>query len=264
MRLGHWLLALILLGFHWQAHAAFITDQLEVDIHAQAQGAGIKLGSIQAGDSVQVIASDGEYARVRTASNITGWIEAKYLSDETPTITLLKNAQAKIRALEIELHGAREQQASDQAISAVELEKLRKEAKETGWMRAELKKTRARVKQLENSLQDNSQTSQDAAQQLSELRRQNSELEQRLGAVLLVNGQHDSQLIDSTPAADAEISDENGFLHRLAALTKQGGPLLKLEWFLGSIVLAVIIGFVIGFSWLDKRIRRRHGGFRLY
>ena len=42
------------------------------------------------------------------------------------------------------------------------------------------------------------------------------------------------------------------------------GWTVNIEWFLGSIVVALILGLIGGMTWLDKRMRQRHGGFRLY
>jgi len=35
-------------------------------------------------------------------------------------------------------------------------------------------------------------------------------------------------------------------------------------WVVGALVVALGVGFIAGYWWLDASIRRRHGGFRVY
>ncbi len=39
---------------------------------------------------------------------------------------------------------------------------------------------------------------------------------------------------------------------------------LPIRWVIGAVVLATVLGFLLGLWSLDTYIRRRHGGFRLY
>jgi SH3 domain protein len=39
---------------------------------------------------------------------------------------------------------------------------------------------------------------------------------------------------------------------------------LPLTWVVPAVVVALVAGFLAGLWWLDARIRRRHGGFRVY
>jgi len=39
---------------------------------------------------------------------------------------------------------------------------------------------------------------------------------------------------------------------------------LPLLWVIPALVVALTGGFLAGLWWLDARIRRRHGGFRVY
>lgn len=261
LRTKYRLILLILLSFCGYAQAAFITDKIEIDVHAQAFKKGAKLGTIISGAKVDVLSSNGEYARIRTANNLMGWVETKYLSDETFSGEDVRTLQGKILGLEKELQASRNQL---QGLDATKFAKLQKQAKDAAWMRGELKKTRGRVKQLEARLQHSSVTSTDTTNELEQLRSQNAALEQRLGAILLINGHQTIGTGDAAESADGNPAGGTDFLASIAERSNDDDLLLTPAWFIGSIISALIIGIIIGFTWLDKRIRRRHGGFRLY
>ena len=64
------------------AQAAFITDKITVDVNAQRFSQGAVLKTLPSGTSVEVLMSDGQYSRIRTADNITGWVDSKFLTNE--------------------------------------------------------------------------------------------------------------------------------------------------------------------------------------
>jgi hypothetical protein len=85
------------------------------------------------------------------------------------------------------------------------------------------------------------------------------------------------RLVESKPAAArlpealARVSELEA---EVAALTAQRQAVeaelgeyrgnLPWLWALGAVLVALGLGFVVGFLWLDAAIRRRHGGFRVY
>ena len=259
------LLSILLIPAFCQA--AYITDNIDLEVHAQPLGQGAVLATINSGDSVEVLSSDGDYARITTKNNITGWIEARYLSDEINTRTELQTLQTKVRDLQAELNTTKDALSKTQksSLSDTELKTLQKNAKDAGWMRVELKKARDQIKELEDAAKSRKASSSDAQKELTDLRAQNTELQQKLGAALLIsNAQGDSNMEDVTEAP----AEDNGEASVTASTTEpaqdHAGMQIKLEWFLGSIVSAIIIGIIVGMVWLDKRMRSRHGGFRLY
>lgn len=230
------------------APAAYITDDVEVDVYAQPQNQGAVLATVYSGNRVEVLTWDGQFAHITTDKNVTGWIEAKFLSDAINTQGELKAMQRKTRDLEAELLAAKDRLAKLQVagINDEDLKTLQQNAKDAGWLRAELKKARDRVTELESTAKSRQSETASSRDELEELRRNNEALEQKLAAVLLVEAKAGASAADAGPGADAD------------------GWMIRLEWFLGSIASAVIIGIIIGMVWLDRRLRKRHGGFRLY
>jgi SH3 domain protein len=244
------------------AQAAFITDKIVVEVHAQRFNQGAVLKTLSSGSSVEVLLSDGEYSRIRTPDNITGWVESKYLSNEKPVQLEYLEMLAKSKTLEAKLKAAEEKMSQAEAapsnISEEELADLKKRASDSGWMRAEMQKARDRAKELEKKLKSISSSKKDSRAQLEELEAKNADLEQRLAAALLVNEQQEAEanampVNDESPAADPAVAQQ-----------EETGWSVAIEWFLGSIVVSLIAGAIAGMVWLDKRIRQRHGGFRIY
>ena len=116
----------------------------------------------------------------------------------------------------------------------------------------------------------------DVKKQLDTLRTENQNLEQRLAAALLVSEQqteHENEPSQATGnmniSLDTAISSLslNSQSHNGQSQnnnSQKDAWAINMEWFFGSLLTALILGFVAGMTWLDNRSRQRHGGFRIY
>ncbi len=248
-------------------NAAFITDKIVAEVRTERFDQGAVLKELSSGASVEVLMSDGKYTRVRTTDNITGWVNSRFLTNEKPNQLEHLKLLSKIKATEEQLRVAKEKLASAPTtgsdISTEEIDTLKKQAKNAQWMKAEMQKARNRAEKAEEKLKTElkkpskkSEQNNDTKQQLENLRRQNHELETRLAAALLVNEQQsESTSTELTPVA---------FVATPATEKTDDNWTINMQWFFGSLFTALIIGFIAGLTWLDKRIRRKHGGFRIY
>lgn len=267
----------ILLCVYNGAHAAFITDKIVVNLYAQATDQGQVLKKLPSGAVVEVISNTGQFTQVRTTDNITGWIVSQFITNEKPSQLEYLELLGRTKTLEAELKAAREKPSTAPAaaatpISVEELADLQQRAKDAGWIRAELKKARDRVDELEAQMNAKVKTSTGSQQEIDKLRADNMALEERLAATLLVNEQPPEQQDTAEPTETADDANpapvetasadtpDNASNHN----TDATGWSVKLKWFLGSLAVALIAGFIAGITWLDNRIRQRHGGFRLY
>ncbi len=244
------------------ANAAFITDKIIAEIRTERFDQGTVLKELSSGASVEVLMSDGKYSRVRTTDNITGWVNSKFLTNEKPNQLEHLELLSKIKATEKKLRSAEEKLANAPAagsdsINNKKIESLKKQVKDAQWMKAEMQKARSRAEKAEEKLKaelkkqsSKGKQNNDTQQQLEDLHTQNNELETRLAAALLINEQQLAPTTEPTPIT-------------LVATTADGWT-VNLQWFFGSLFVTLIIGFFAGLTWLDKRIRRRHGGFRIY
>lgn len=258
----------LLLSLPLLAQAAFITDKIVVDVHAERFDQGAVLKKLSSGSSVEVLMSDGAYSRVRTNDNVTGWIKSEYLSNEKPTQLEYLELLGRSKALEAKLKTAEDKLASTAVSSSAsinddELAQLQKQAKDAKWMRVEMMKARDRAEQAEAKLKAKDKKSNNSKQELDTLRNKNKDLEQRLAAALLVNqaSQDEQQAEIGAAPMEAAAADMDATPVRP---NEDDGWSVSIEWFLGSIVSALLVGLILGMTWLDKRIRQRHGGFRIY
>ncbi len=235
--------------------ADFVTDKIVIEVRSQRLSQGAVLKTLPSGSAVEVLMTDGDYARIRTSDNITGWVQSQFLTKEQPTqvayLTLLaksKTLEAKLKALETN------QGEGGDGIDIAEIEELRKRAADAGWMRVELKKARDRMAEIQRQTKTSGQSSNSSQKELAILNDKNKELERRLAAAIQFNEQQQ------------ELAAQEGATQAVSTTQASGeqGWVVNIEWFLGSIIVALIIGLVGGMTWLDKRIRQRHGGFRIY
>jgi len=269
----HRLLFTALLSMALPTHAAFITDRIEVPLYAEKHNQGAVLKKLLSGTQVDILMKDGEFARISTRDGTRGWVEFKYISAEKPLGLEYLELRSQYKNLQQELAAARQEPAAPQktappGISEKELASLRRNAKDTLWMKAEMNKAREQAKKLESELKilrtnatkqkDSASAAQDAVQEeLTQLRAQNQDLETRLAATLLINEEQRSAAAAVEVAAAPEIDT------RPAHSESNIWP-TNLEWFLGSLAAAFILGAIGGMRWLDRRIRKKHGGFRIY
>lgn len=261
----------ILLSLSAISQAAFVTDKIVAEVRSERLGQGTLLKNLPSGSSVEVLMSDGKYSRIRTADNVTGWINSALLTNEKPAqlaylelLAASKLTEDKLRELEEQLASSAETNSAE--TNDEEIEALKKQAQDARWMKIEMMKARDRADQAEAKLKTLNQKTGDGQQALEKLRNQNQDLEQRLAAALLVNEQQETTLLQTASAATlADTSTEP------APPTPDGSaPVpsdrwsVAIEWFLGGLFSALLIGFVAGLMWLDRRLRQRHGGFRIY
>ncbi len=248
-------------------NAAFITDKIVAEVRTERFDQGAVLKELSSGASVEVLMSDGKYTRVRTTDNITGWVNSRFLTNEKPNQLEHLELLSKIKATEEKLRTAEAKLASASAtgsdINTEEIEILKKQAKDTQWMKAEMQKARRRAEKAEEKLKaelkkqsKKGEQNNDTQQQLEDLRTQNHELETRLAAALLINEQQSE-------------STSSGLTPVVLVATPITGKIddnktINIQWFWGGLLATLVIGFIAGFTWLDKRIRRKHGGFRIY
>lgn len=236
------------------AQAEFVTDKIVIEVRSQRLSQGAILKTLPSGSSVEVLMRDGDYARIRTNDNITGWVQSQFLTKDQPAQTAYQELLAKTRTLEAKLKSAEANQSGGDGIDIAEIEELRKRAADAGWMRVELKKSRDRANELESKMNTSGQTSNSSQKELAILNDKNKELERRLAAAMEYNEQQQQLAIEEGVTASVSASQASG----------EQGWAVNIEWFIGSIVVALIIGLIGGMTWLDKRIRQRHGGFRIY
>lgn len=218
--------------------AAHVTDKLVAGVYAEPGGEGSPLRLVSSGTPLEVLSRKDGYAEVRLADDTKGWIDASYVTDEKPAKAMLLETQAKLRQMGMELARLREQggetgsEAGAATVAAVDAPPTAREAQ----LRQSLGKAEARVAELEAELAEVPRD-QAARAQLDELRA-------RTGEALRV-------------LADAQgltLSEVDGAAEKDLLTRYQ-------DWIIA--IAALVLGFAAGVAFIDYRIRKRYGGFRI-
>lgn len=239
MLLNSRFLLLLLLMATALAQAAHVTDKLVAGVYAEPGTDGSPLRLVSSGTPLEVLSRKDGYAQVRLADDTQGWIDASYVTDEKPDKAILLETQAKLRQMGIELARLREhagEAGGDReplAQTSVDGPPSAREAQ----LRQSLSKAQARVAELEGELAEVPRE-QAAKAQLEELR---ARADQALRVLADAQG--------LTLSAADEASAERDLVSRYQ------------EWIIAF--AGLVLGFAAGVAFIDYRIRKRYGGFRI-
>jgi SH3 domain protein len=205
------------------AHAAHITDKLVVGLYPEAKAEGTPLQLLSSGTPLDVLKRKNGFSEVRLADGKTGWVESTYVTEEKPAKAMLLETQARLRQMGLEMARLREA-AGSEAESSTDLDQdLDANAQQ-------------RIAELEAEL---------AAQRpdgsLERLEQVNASVRRALEVLAQSQG-----LV--VPADAPTAPSAQGFERYVLALVGLG---------------AALVGFLAGVLFIDYRIRKRYGGFRL-
>jgi Bacterial SH3 domain len=209
------------------AETLYVVEQLVVNVNSAPDASGERIANIKSGDAVEVLDRQGDQIHVHLANGTEGWVKKSYLSAEEPLHVRLSARTA-------------------------EVEKLKQD-----------------VTRLEGELA--------AAKTASH---------GKLGGVAQTISAPGSATPAATPAAPASTPTsaptsasepssspttvESGVAEQPAHeppyfMTPPDSPSRPVwHWALASFVVALGLGFALGWQVLDRRIRRKYGGLRIY
>jgi hypothetical protein len=218
-----------------QDQTLYVIEQLYVTVNTMPDGSGERVGQIKSGDKVELIERQGDQAHVRLASGEEGWVKASYLSADPPL-----REQVKART--------------------AELEQVRKEKAQ---LEADLTKTRSALAAANASAKS---AAREAAANGPQSGTPASGTKSAAGASRDTNAAAGP---DAAPSADAAQAPAPG---EPSAQTPpplfQDEPMMpsRPSWLVAFAValLALAVGFALGWRMLDRRIRAKYGGLRIY
>jgi len=206
-------------------HAAHITDKLVVGLYEAEKLTGEPRQLLTSGTPIEVLQRGKGVVEVRLADGTTGWVESGYVTEEKPARMMLLEAQAELRRLKAEGSGA----AGGEGL-APELPSVR-EAR----LQQQLDEANARIERMEAG-QAELLAARMAQHKLEKLQQRVAKARELLG--------------DSSPEAQQVLGgEEQGLFQRY------------LPWVLAA--SGLLIGFAAGVGFVDYRIRKRYGGFRI-
>lgn len=100
------------------AETAYVTDELRLGVHAQADTSDAPFTNLLSGDEVTVLERQGPYARVRLADDREGWARAAFLTPDAPARHRLPLVTAERDELAAQLAAGAAQAAAGEALAA--------------------------------------------------------------------------------------------------------------------------------------------------
>ncbi len=256
------------------AETLYVTDRILLGIHTEASEDSPLLDSVPSGTALQVLESTEAFKKVRLPNGTTGWVSSGYLVNAKPATAQIdeitvreQKLQAELKTLKDELNKkdrdlqVRRDELSNARTTIEELKKKEgnnapaidtKMAEELAAANDEIEKLKDKLAQLETSppaempvdqpgQQGPQSGAPDLSERLAQIEADNAALRGRIEMALAhLNG-------EDIPSAEE------------LALLKPRLP----GWVWGVMALMIIVGVVVGVSWMDYRHRRRHGGFRV-
>lgn len=220
-----------------QAETLYVVEQLYVTVNTMADGTGERVGQIKSGDAVELIEKQGDQAHVRLASGSEGWVKSSYLSTDPPL-----REQVKART--------------------AELEQVRKEKTQ---LEAELTKARSALTAANASAKSAARETQVAPDNAT---RANAPAAGSKSAA------SPGRSADAAPNVDVPSSTDAVSPPPAEPTSQNPPPLFQDEpvmpsrpsWLVAFAIalLALAVGFALGWRMLDRRIRAKYGGLRIY
>ncbi|VAX13527.1 hypothetical protein MNBD_GAMMA24-2164 [hydrothermal vent metagenome] len=245
------------------ADSLYVTDRILLGVHESASKDSPLLQSVPSGTSLEILAEDKHFKKVRLPNGTQGWVDAAFLVSEQPApaqydilLAKHKRIQKQLAALQQKLKKTerklqiRQDQVSNAKTSMQELKKeikgkqptvaAIKEELKLKSAEAEIEQLKIKISQLSSRKQAKTDARSEQANSVA-TKKELAELRTRIDMAL-------RSLQGKEPLSAKEILNE-----------PPGLP----DWFWGVMLLFLITGFATGIAIMDYRNRKRHGGFRI-
>ena len=207
------------------ADPVFIIEQLVVNVVSAPDGESERVATVKSGDRLELIERQGDVSHVRLTNGTEGWIKSSYLTTDPPMAQRLNERSA-------------------------EADKLRQDVSR---LESELSAARAARAAAE---QRSSTPAPAAAAPASASAAASTPPPETTPTSPPAPAPTAGPVSGTAPAADQEPTP------LLRAAEEPGRP--AWEWVLGTAVIALLAGFALGWRTLDRRIRHKYGGLRIY
>ena len=211
------------------AETAYVVEQVVVNVNSAPDSTGERIATIKSGDAVEVLDRQGDQVHVHLTNGTEGWVRKSYLSADEPLHVRLGERTAEVEKLK-------------QDVTRLEGELA---AAKTG--------TRVKTGGAQpNTSVGSPVTAAPAAAAPSPA----------------VSSPTPASVAASAPppgAAEPAAATEQPAHDPPYFMTPPDSPARPVwHWALGSFVVALGLGFLLGWQVLDRRIRRKYGGLRIY
>jgi SH3 domain protein len=229
-----------------RGETGYVIDKLTIGIHADKSLNSPILKLFNTGAKLEILKREGDFIQVRGPAGETGWVEAAYLTMEEPAQAVVERLEKRISGLESQLKEAQEKQkgqgsADPKGATPAGNEATLALSQQNETLKQQVSAERTKVEQLQAKLTEAGKSAapgNSAGDEtlLRDLQQENAALKESL-----------AEAIEKIPTGIDSVMSSflgNGF------------------W-IGLAVLSLVASFFLGMHWVERRRRKRFGGFRL-
>jgi SH3 domain protein len=251
-------LVILLLSTALQAETWYVDDTLYLGFYKSFNGSGKQFTSAPSGTKLTLIEKKNNYSLVRTEKGTEGWVKNKFLVAKPPAVVRIKSLEreaVRAVALAVEVDRLTEENTFlrkeiDSVLALSTVEPTNRETITTLEVVAEPMPTQSPVDQqqlvaLKSAIDEALQALQKVTAVEPTTEQITDQPEQSMTAFLF----------DVSEDGSAPLIAWNNILSILRSMN-------LLHYAL--IVAAILVGFTLGLFVLDRRIRRQHGGYRIW
>jgi Bacterial SH3 domain len=221
------------------AETQYVIEQLVVNVNSAPDSTGERVATIKSGEAVEVLDRQGDQVHVHLANGTEGWVRKSYLSAEEPLQHRLTQRSAEVDKLKQEVARLEGELASARATAGHE---------------------RPGVVQTNTSGSAHATRAAATAVAAAASSAPTVNPAQSPASPPGSHGQVDPPSTGSVDSSADPAAGEPSYF-----MTPPEEPARPVwHWALGSFVVALALGFVLGWQVLDRRIRRKYGGLRIY
>ena len=234
------------------AETVYVSGRFEIGVHDNINIDSVIVAVIPSGTPLAVIDRNGEFVEVSTPDGTKGWVDARYLVSEKPSVALLEEQEAKLQEAMRSLGAARaEVEVLRQRVTELQRDAASATHNSPGF-----------AKPVPIAPKENSVKLKDARRELQNLAEKNQQLKTRITDLQAI------QIASAKSAAESEAKEKEATEIEEGRESIWHGPVIDgaqtwapWQWLLfGSILL---LAFAVGGYAVDWESRRRHGGFRI-
>jgi hypothetical protein len=232
------------------AETLYVIETLVVNLNSAPDSTGERVANIKSGDAVEVIERQNDQVHVRLANGTEGWVKKSYLATEEPVIKRLNERTAEVAGLK-------------QDVARLEAEVAA--AKAAG------SRAGANARTAPTAAAATTGPNPHGAQTAANSRTTTSPGQTSEPTPVPGRAAPDGARTTTTGATNTDAAGETNTPADPGAheppyfMTPPDAPAHpRWHWALGSFVVALGLGFLLGWRTLDGRIRRKYGGLRIY
>jgi Bacterial SH3 domain len=226
------------------AETLYVIEQLMVNVNSAPDATGERVTTIKSGDAVEVLERQGDQIHVHLANGTEGWVRKSYLSEQEPLQHRLGERNAEVEKLKQDVARLESEVAAAKAAAHGKPGAAPANAggTNTGGANAGGTSGGGSAMNTSNGTSRGGTSNPPAT------------------ASPASGSQAEAAAHPEDDATAPEPGHEPPYF-----MTPPDTPARPVwHWALGSFTVALILGYVLGWYMLDRRIRRKYGGLRIY